>query len=91
MSEHSPDWPRRAKKLAKTLRSAARKFAYFSATFSGERNKNPSPSNSVKTRVDASYGRLADAKQELCVIQAGGRRRTRKRSTTKQRKTRRHH
>ena len=91
MSEHAHDWSRRANKLAKTLRYAARKFATFSETYEGERNKNPSPSNSVKTRVDASYGRLADAKQALCEMQAGGRRRTRKRSTKKQRKTRRHH
>ena len=87
MSEHAHDWSRRANKLAKTLRSAARKFAHFSATYEGERDKNTSPSNSVKTRVDAAYGRLADAKQALCVLQAGGRRR----STRKQRKTRRHH
>lgn len=88
MSEHSHDWPRRASKLAKTLRSAARKFAHFSATYEGERNKSTSPSNSVKARVDEAYSRLVDAKQTLCALQAGGRRSGRR--TRKQRKTRRH-
>lgn len=87
MSEHADNWPRRATKLAKTLRHAARKFAHFSRTYEAERNKNTSLSNSVKARVDEAYSRLYDARQSLCSIQAGGgRRRTRKQRKTHRRR-----
>lgn len=79
MSERVHNWYRRAVRLATTLRSSAREYAYIASKYEKMRNINPSPSNSNKTRVDNAYSELYDARNELCSVQAGGRRQTRRR------------
>ena len=88
MSEQINTWYRRAKKLAKTLRSSAHKFRELSNTYEGMRNEAPNSEDRHKTLIDRGYSKVNEAKDALCALQAGGSRKSRR---GRGRKTRRRH
>ena len=86
MSEQINTWYRRAKKLAKTLRHATHQFRDLSETYEDMRNVAPNSEDRHKTLIDRGYSKVYEAKEALCTLQAGGRRRSRKLRKTRRRR-----